>query len=48
MLEADPALSIPDHRLTDAMLEAALVLAYRVSGMGIETELERVGRAAKR
>jgi site-specific recombinase len=47
VLEADPALTTPDLRLTDAMLEAALVLAYRVSGMGIETELERVGLQAE-
>ncbi|MEG0820467.1 MAG: recombinase [Burkholderiaceae bacterium] len=34
----------PDARLADQMLEAALVLAYRVSGMGIERDLERLGR----
>ncbi|MEF9942956.1 MAG: hypothetical protein RR758_02075, partial [Burkholderiaceae bacterium] len=32
----------PDARLADQMLEAALVLAYRVSGMGIERDLERL------
>ncbi len=33
-----------DVELADQMLEAALVLAYRVSGMGIERDLERLGR----
>ncbi|MGE5665185.1 MAG: site-specific recombinase [Betaproteobacteria bacterium] len=43
VLLSDPAFAAPDTALTDEMLEAALVLAYRVSGMGIETELKRVG-----
>lgn len=33
----------PDAHLADQMLEAALVLAYRVSGMGIERDLTRLG-----
>jgi len=33
----------PDAHLADQMLEAALVLAYRVSGMGIERDLMRLG-----
>jgi site-specific recombinase len=43
VLRSDPAFAEPDLALTDEMLEAALVLAYRVSGMGVETELKRVG-----
>ncbi|HPE02355.1 MAG TPA: recombinase [Burkholderiaceae bacterium] len=42
-LQSDPAFAEPDAALTDEMLESTLVLAYRVSGMGIETELKRVG-----
>lgn len=33
----------PDLRVADQLLEAALVLAYRVSGMGIERDLGRLG-----
>lgn len=39
----DEAAGAPDPKMADQLLEAALVLAYRVSGMGIERDLGRLG-----